>query len=425
MAARASLAAIGAIDAGGHITARGERIAALPLEPRWAAAVLAGAASGQGEAIARLALLAQERGLGGRGEDLASRLQRWSQDRSPRAEASRRLAAGWAGQAARLVERPDGARRDPAIHLAHAMPDRIARRRDSSGEHWISAGGRGFQLDPASPLARAEWIVIADAQGQAKGGRITAGLEIAPELIDAELGDLIEARSVLNWNASEARVEARLEKRLGAITMSRAPDPKPDPAAIVDMLVDKARDRLGELLPRGLLARARFASIESLSDAELRAQTDLWLRPLLEGRRDLDLVPARVAEAVLDTLDWDARQRLDREAPTHFTSPADTRHAIDYAGDDAPSVEVRVQALFGLDSHPMIGRGPSVSPLLLKLTSPAGRPIQSTRDLHGFWRGSWADVVKDMKGRYPRHRWPEAPWLEKPSLRTKNAFNRR
>ena len=119
-------------------------------------------------------------------------------------------------------------------------------------------------------------------------------------------------------------------------------------------------------------------------------------------------------------LDWGARQALEKAAPIRFTSPATTSHPIDYAGDDAPSVEVRVQALFGLDQHPMIG----ATPLLLKLTSPAGRPIQSTRALPSFWRGSWADVAKDMKGRYPKHRWPDQPWLEKPSLKTKNAFNR-
>ncbi len=126
----------------------------------------------------------------------------------------------------------------------------------------------------------------------------------------------------------------------------------------------------------------------------------------------------KLVDALLATLDWSDRQRLDTQAPREFSSPAGTTHRIDYTGDDAPSVEVRVQALFGLERHPMIG----TTPLLLKLTSPAGRPIQSTRDLPGFWRGSWADVRKDMKGRYPKHRWPEEPWTEKPSLKTKNAF---
>ena len=145
-----------------------------------------------------------------------------------------------------------------------------------------------------------------------------------------------------------------------------------------------------------------------------------WLAPLLDGRRDLALPKPGIADALLARLSWDERQRLDRLAPREFASPAGTTHPIDYSGDDAPSVEVRVQALFGLERHPMVGD----TPLLLKLTSPAGRPLQATRDLPGFWRGSWAEVCKEMKGRYPKHRWPEEPWAEKPSLKTRNAFER-
>jgi ATP-dependent helicase HrpB len=309
---------------------------------------------------------------------------------------------------------------DAAEALALARPDFVARRRDASGEHWISAGGRGYLLDPASPLARAEWIVIGDAQGQAKGARITAGCEIAPERIATLFAKELQERVITRWNNDKDRIEARRERRLGAIVLASIPEPQPDSVACVDILVDKALERLGEVLPQGFLARARFAGIEALSEKALRQRAAEWLAPLLSGRRDLDLPPHRFAEGALGLIDWDERQELDRAAPTHFTSPADTRHAIDYTGDDAPSVEVRVQGVFGLDIHPMIGS----TPLLLKLTSPGGRPVQSTRDLPGFWRGSWRDVVKDMKGRYPKHRWPDQPWLEKPSMKTKNAFNR-
>lgn len=173
-----------------------------------------------------------------------------------------------------------------------------------------------------------------------------------------------------------------------------------------------------------MLARARFAGIEALSPAALRESADRWFAPLLAGRRDLAVGRGKLVEALLGQLDWHERQRLDREAPREFASPAGTRHAIDYTGQDAPAVEVRVQALYGLDRHPMIGQGKEATPLLLKLTSPAGRPVQATRDLPAFWRGSWADVRKDMKGRYPKHRWPEEPWSEAPSLKTKAAFSR-
>jgi ATP-dependent helicase HrpB len=420
-AARGALEALGALDAGGRITPLGEAIAALPMAPDQAAAVLHGAAAGCGEDTARLVMLLQERGLGGRGEDLLQRLARWRSDRAPRSVSAARIAQGWAGQAAKLAgvlgQSPAG---DAAEALALARPDFVARRRDASGEQWLSAGGRGYQLDPASPLARAEWIVIGDAQGQAKGARITAGAEIAPERIPALFHRELQERITTRWNSEKERVEARRERRLGAIVLASVPEPSPDPALYVDILVEKALERLGEIFPAGFLARTRFAGIDALSPDALRERADEWLAPLLGGRRDVDLPPHRFAEAALGLLDWNTRQMLDRAAPTHFTSPADTRHVIDYAGDDAPSVEVRVQGLFGLDTQPMIGS----TPLLLKLTSPGGRPVQSTRDLPGFWRGSWVDVVKDMKGRYPKHRWPDQPWLERPSMKTKNAFNR-
>lgn len=420
-AARGALEALGAIDGAGRITALGEAIGTLPMAPDQAAAVLHGARAGCGESAARLVMLLQERGLGSRGEDLLQRLARWDGDRSHRAVAALRIAHGWAKQAetlARGMARSQTA--DAAECLALARPDFVARRRDPSGEHWLSAGGRGYQLEPASPLARAEWIVIGDAQGQAKGARITAGAQIATERIAILFSKEMQEQVTTRWNSDKARVEARRERRLGAIMLASVPEPAPDPALCVDILVEKALERLGDILPEGFLDRARFAGAAALSAEALRERAADWLAPQLAGRSDLDLPPHRFADAALGLLDWNQRQTLDRTAPTHFASPAETRHPVDYAGDDAPSVEVRVQALFGLDTHPMIG----ATPLLLKLTSPGGRPVQSTRDLPGFWRGSWAEVVKDMKGRYPKHRWPDQPWLEKPSLKTKNAFNR-
>lgn len=416
LAAQARLRALRVLDGAGRITPFGEKVAALPLDPSQAAMVLFAAEHGAERAAARLALLLQERGLGGHGEDLAARMGRWDADRSPRAEASRRLAGRWAAMAKGAPVQSDGV--PLGVILAAGMPDNVARRRDPSGEHWLSAGGRGFVLDPASPLARSEWLVIGDAQGQAKGARITAALAIDEAEVAHWLADRIERRSVLRW--ANERVEARQERRLGAITLASGPDPSPDPAAVVDMLVDKALDNLSAIVPAELASRGRYAEIAQWDAANLRSTAGQWLRPLLSGRRDLAVAKGKLTDALLNLLDWDARQRLDTRAPREFISPAGTHHAIDYTGDDAPSVEVRVQALFGLERHPMVG----TVPLLLKLTSPAGRPLQATRDLPGFWRGSWAEVKKEMKGRYPRHRWPDEPWAEKPSLKTKNAFSR-
>ncbi|MBX7456898.1 ATP-dependent helicase HrpB [Qipengyuania sp. 1NDH17] len=415
-AARKTLQGLGALDAEGRITPFGEKLATLPLDPASAAMVLFGAGHRLAQTAARLALLLQERGLGGRGEDLESRLARWNSDRGAKAEASRKLAGRWAAQASKLVDGAADADIPAAVLLAAGRPDFIAKRRDASGEGWISAGGRGFMLDPASPLARANFLVIGDAQGQAKGARITSAIALDEQDLEKWLGDRIERRKVLRWKGN--RIEALVERRLGAITLASGPDPEPDSTALVDMLVDKALENPAKLLPAELLARASFIGLDTFTPDKLATTAQVWLAPLLEGRRDLDISKGKLVDALLGALDWDDRQRLDSEAPREFTSPAGTTHRIDYTGDDAPSAEVRVQALFGLERHPMVGK----APLLLKLTSPAGRPIQSTRDLPGFWRGSWEDVRKDMKGRYPKHRWPEEPWAEKPSLKTKNAF---
>ncbi|MDR2856514.1 MAG: ATP-dependent helicase HrpB [Novosphingobium sp.] len=419
--ARAKLLSLGAIDTTGRITAHGKAMAALPMDPPLAHMLLFAAGHDAADAAAKLALLLQERGLGGRGEDLAQRLERWNGDRSGRAEASRKLAAGWSKRAG------DHARRDDVplgVLLAEGFPDNLARRRGASGEDWLTAGGRGLRLDPASPLARAEWLAVGEAQGEAKGARITGAVALTEAEVRRWLGHRIEQRRPLRWLPGERRVEALLEQRLGAITLSRGPDPAPDQAAIAGFLLDRVRQEGLGLVPfppagLSLLKRARYAGIAALSDAALLASLDDWLAPLLDRR--LDAIDAGALHAALrNRLTHEDRQRLEKLAPAQFTSPAGTSHAIDYEDEGGPSVEVRVQALFGLDRQPDFGQPPQ--PLLLRLTSPGGKPIQSTRDLPGFWRGSWRDVQRDMKGRYPRHRWPDEPWAEAPSLKTRNAF---
>jgi ATP-dependent helicase HrpB len=428
-AARTALAALGALDGDARITPHGAAMARLPMEPALAHMLLYAAARGERACTmaARLALLLQERGLGGRSEDLARRLEAWNADRSGRAGAARDLAQRWVRAAMRLV--PVAGQDDPplAVLLAEAYPDRIARARSASGEDWLAAGGRGYRLDPASPFVTARWLVIGDAQGEARGARITAALALDEGELTGHLAHRLVARTALDWNADEARVEARLERRLGAIVLARVPDPAPDGAAVAGCLIAAVRAGGIALLPlgkasRALIERARHAGLTVLSPPALLADAEIWLGPLLAGRRDLDIAPARLHEALLARLDWDQRQTLDRLAPAAFRDPTGADHAIEYDHDGGPSVALRVQALFGLDRHPTIGQPPR--PLLLSLTSPGGRPIQTTADLPGFWRGTWRDVVKDMKGRYPRHRWPDTPWTEAPSLKTRNAFER-
>ena len=423
-AATACLQTLGALDRVGKITPHGRSMARLPMDPALAHMLLYAAQHGAQHDAAKLALLLQERGLGGRGDDLAARLERWNGDRSARAEASRQLAGRWAKSVA-------GSRAAHAVPLgillAEAYPDNLARRRSASGEEWLTAGGRGLRLDPASPLARADYLAVGEAQGEARGARITGAIAMDEAELTRWLAHRIERRTALRWVAAERRVEALLERRLGAVTLSSGPDPAPDRHAIRAFLLERVRADGLALLPfsaasYALLTRARFAGIEALSEPALLAALEHWLAPLLTRRID-DLDPAKLHEALRNRLDYPARQQLDALAPAQFVSPAGTTHAIDYADPGGPSVELRVQALFGLDLQPTFGRPPQA--LLLKLTDPGHKPVQTTRDLPQFWRGSWQDVQRDMKGRYPKHRWPDQPWTEAPSLKTKNAFERR
>ncbi|WP_309623410.1 ATP-dependent helicase HrpB [Novosphingobium sp.] len=425
-AARSTLQALGALDGAGRITHHGRAMARLPMDPPLAHMLLYAAQHGAAQNAARLALLLQERGLGGRGEDLAQRLDRWNGDRSPRADASRKLAARWAALATSLVTAA-GAEAPPlGVLLAEAYPGNVARRRDGSGEHWLTAGGRGLRLDPASPLARAEYLAVGEAQGEAKGARITGAITLTEGEVTAWLAHRLERRSTLRWIADERRVEALLETRLGAVTLARGSDPSPSPDAIRAFLIERIRADGLLLVPLGkssmnLIKRARYADIDALSEQVLLHDLEHWLAPML-GRRLDQTDPQKLHEALRARLDYAAQQTLERLAPAQFISPVGTSHAIDYDDPGGPSVELRVQALFGLDAHPGFGR--PAQPLLLKLTDPGHKPLQTTRDLPGFWRGSWNDVQRDMKGRYPKHRWPDQPWTEVPSLKTKNAFNR-
>lgn len=431
-AARAKLTALDALAKDGRITAHGRAMAALPMAPEPAHMVLFAAALGAGETAARLALLLQERGLGGRGEDLAARLERWGSERGARAEASRQMARRWAKRAGELVATaPRGEEPPVGVLLAEAFPDNLARRRSSSGgasgEEWLTAGGRGLRLDVTSPLARADFLAVGEAQGEARGARITGAIALSEAEVLQWLGHRIDRRAVLRWVDGERRIEALVEQRLGALVLSRGPDPAPDQAAMAALMCAKLREAGLDLLPwtdasRSLRRRARYAGVAALGDDGLRDSLEQWLAPLLDRRLDA-IDPAALHQALVERLGRNGREQLDRLAPASFTSPAGSHHAIDYDDPGGPSVELRVQALFGMDCHP--GFGQPAQPLLLKLTSPGGSAIQTTRDLPAFWRGSWRDVQRDMKGRYPRHRWPDEPWREDPSLKTRNAFEGR
>ncbi len=430
--ARARLAQIGALDGEGRATPHGRRIAALPLEPRLAHMLRVMAEQGAGMRAAEVAALLTERGLGGQDVDLARRHARWRQDRGARAEAARRLAGRWAALAGG-AGRPEHGPVDDAMLAAcivTAFPNRLAKRRDGRGEDWISAGGRAFRLDPSSGLASAQWLAVADIQGAAAGARILSAVAIDEATALALAADRIGTSSVLRWNDDAGGVEALRERRIGAILLARGPDEAPPRAAVIAALADAVAARGLDLLPwgnaaRALRTRAAYAGEPAIGDAALiAALPDLLEAALPDGARRLSRIPADALHgALLTLLGYDAARRIDRLAPAAFASPAGSSHPIDYGAPGGPMVELRVQALFGLTAHPVVGS--DAIPLVLSLTSPAGRPIQTTRDLPAFWAGSWKDVAKEMRGRYPKHPWPDDPAGAAPTLRTRKADARR
>ncbi|HEU0067347.1 MAG TPA: ATP-dependent helicase HrpB [Sphingomonas sp.] len=418
--ARTRLDALDALDADGRPTAHGRAIAALPMPPRLAHMLLRAGERGMARTAAEIAVLLGERGLGGNDVDLETRLRRWRSERGNKAEAARALAERWA----RLIGGAQTGAQDVAACIALAFPDRVARRRDTSGETWASAGGRGFRLDPALPLARAEWLAVAETQGSAAGARILSAAALDPVAIESLFASRIAMSRTVTFDSDTGGVQAIRERRFGAIRLSSGPDTQADPAAIATALVEGVRTHGVALLPWSTAAgalrqRAAFAGV-ALDDATLAEALDDWLPPLVERRRRLDqIAPDALADALRGLIGWDAIRRIDQLAPPDFTTPAGSSHTIDYAAEGGPRVEVRVQSLFGLAAHPVIGTGRV--PLVLSLTSPAGRPIQTTRDLPGFWAGSWAAVAKEMRGRYPKHPWPDDPAAASATLRTKKA----
>jgi len=429
--ARRRLTKLGALDASGRATAHGRKISELPLEPRLAHMLLVSAAAGEAASAADLAVLITERGLGGPSVDLARRHAGWIREHGKRADGAKALTRRWLA----LVDgKPGNSRPDDATLarcLIRAFPDRIAKRRDGSGADWISAGGRGFRLDPADPLARANWLAVGEIQGSAAGARIISAIAAEEADVLAAMADHISEARTVRWRKDLAGVEAVLERRLGAIRLSSGPDDSPRRADVIAALAFALRNDGLDLLPWGkaalaLRTRADFAGEgDAISDEALLADAEDWLDMLLpaNARRLTAIDGGALHDLLTQRLGWDAARRVEASAPVNFTSPAGSHHSIDYAALAGPTVELRVQALFGLNVHPIIGK--ARIPLVLSLTSPAGRPIQTTRDLPAFWKGSWIDIAKEMRGRYPRHPWPDDPAAASATLRTKRADARR
>ena len=422
--ARKRLRVLEALDDDGRITAHGKALARLPVEPRIGHMLVCAGELGLAAVAAEVAVLLGERGIGGQDVDLAQRRLRWRRESGKRADAARAMAKRWAGLVSSR-QRAAAGEHDAGLCLALAFPDRVAKRRSADGAEWASVGGRGFRLDPLSPLAREEWLAVGEVQGSAAGARILSAAPISEAEVLRLFSSHVKEHRTVRFRAETGGIEALRERRLGTVRLSSGSDDKPDPDAVVAALLDGVRQGGLGLLPwsdaaRSLRMRAGFAGVEALSDAALLATLDEWLAPLLAGKRRLsDLDRSQLSGVLEGIIGWDGKQQLDRLAPPAFQSPAGSSHEIDYAAEGGPRVELRVQALFGLAEHPVVGS--ARIPLVLSLTSPAGRPIQTTRDLPGFWAGSWSAVAKEMRGRYPRHPWPDDPAGAAATLRTKRA----
>jgi ATP-dependent helicase HrpB len=421
--AKVLLAELGAIDAQGRITEEGRKLRALPLPPRLARMVVDAGAEGAGEQAAAIAAVLTERGLGGDDADLRHRLDHFRRDRSRRTEDARAMVKRWVGT---LDER--GKREDvsPGSLLALAYPDRIAKNRSGGSGGFLLASGRGGAIDQASALAREPFLAVAELTGAAAASRIVLAAPITLDEIEARFAGKIEDRDTVTFDAASASLRARRSHRLGALILAeqiKQVTPDADTAKILAQgIVGLGLDKLPWSKPAlqfrnriGFLRRSEGEEWPDLSDGGLARSAGDWLEPLLADKTTRsELFAEALSDTIAALVPWAQRRRIEAEAPTHFTAPSGSVVPIDYDAEQGPTVSIRVQELFGLARHPAIAGGRV--PLVIELLSPAHRPVQVTRDLPGFWRGSYADVKTEMRGRYPRHPWPDDP-LSAPATR--------
>jgi ATP-dependent helicase HrpB len=433
--ARNLLRELGALDGDGRITAEGKSLRALALPPRLARMILDSHRLGAGREAAEIAAVLTERGLGGDSVDLDARLDLFRRDRAQRASSARALAQRWASQVAATEKAANasspypqgGAELTSGVMLALAFPDRVARNRGDGS--FLLANGRGAAVDRASALARAPYIAVAELTGTAAQGRILLAAPITEAEIEQHFADHIETADEISFDRGAMALRARRKKKLHAITLSEAPlarAPSAETARVLaDGLIAAGLDKLpwSNALKQWrdrvmFLRKAEGAPWPDLSDEALGAERKQWLVPALFQKTALkEFSAADLSQAVMALLPWELRARLEREAPTHFEAPTGTLVPIDYEAEQGPTIAVRLQELFGLNTHPAIAKG--AVPLVLELLSPAQRPVQVTRDLPGFWSGSYAAVRSDLRGRYPRHPWPEDPASATPTRRVK------
>ena len=425
--ARALLHDLGAIDTGGTITPHGRAMVRLGQHPRLAHLVLKGRELGQGRVAALLAAILNERDFlrlppGQRDVDLRHRVDLALAGKAPRqiAEVARRL-----------TPRGDTGTPDVAMTgelLALAYPDRIGRRRPGSAGRYLLSGGRGVALPEGDSLANEEFLVVADLDGSGQDARVFLAAPITPAGIEEAYADRIADEEVLRWNAQDGAVQARRQRRLGALVLDDKPLSRSDPEKLKAAMIEGVRQMGLACLPwtddlqawrqRINFLRLHDASWPDLSDDALLASLGDWLAPFLnDASRRSHLSRVDLGAALRALVPWEKQRDLDRLAPSHIEVPSGSRIPIDYANPAEPTLSVRLQEMFGLIDTPRIAGGKV--PMTIHLLSPARRPVQVTRDLASFWKSGYRDVKAELKGRYPKHYWPDDPLVAEATARVK------
>jgi ATP-dependent helicase HrpB len=422
--AHKSLVEFGALEPGGRLTPRGERLAALPLPPRLAHLVVS-VPQNQRFGAALLAVAIAEDGLARGMVDARMRIEVLMQDRSPRARAALHLAQ-------RIARDAGGG--DVGVDLtltgqwlARAFPERVAKSR--GGGAFQLANGRLVRIDPSDPLSTEPYLAVGEITGAADRALARLAAPLPASDLEALFPARIERRTEVRFDAGAGAVRGRRTTRYGRLILAEGPLETLSKEATRSALQAAIEADGLALLPEDPTLRslqARVALMRRLdgseawpdfSDRALERCLDSWLWPLLDGVARLETLAGKLGQAAEGLLDYQQRRNLALQAPLRFVSPAGGDHPIDYTAENGPALSIRLQELFGLDAHPCVADGRA--PLLLLLLSPAHRPVQTTRDLPGFWRGSYAAVRADLRGRYPKHPWPEDPLAASPTRRAK------
>ena len=429
--ARGLLRTLGALDEAGYLTAKGRTMRGLGLPARLAAMVTDAAGEGLGHEAAELAVLLSEQGLGGASADIDERWRKFRRDSDKRARSARALAKRIARTVTGGEQDRSGFAADAGSILLGGFADRVARcqGRSDGKARFSLANGRGAFVEDHSALAKEQYIVVADLTGKAASQRILSAARLDAESIETHLAERISKTEDVVFDRDTRSVRARTVRRLGALVLDEQPLRNPSPDAVAGALAEGVRLCGIDALPWsssgrqlrsriGWLKRTRGGAWPDVSDGALLDRIDHWFVPFQSGVAAFARInPEGLADGLMSLVPFDLQREIDRLAPKRFSTPAGSSIAIRYDGDE-PVLSVRVQELFGLREHPALAGG--AVPLVLELLSPAQRPIQKTRDLPGFWAGSWSDVRADMRGRYPKHSWPQDPASAEPTRRAKD-----